>query len=291
MNPADVKWLQVENTTRCNAWCPGCDRNIDGYELRPGLVIEDLDTERFREILSEFPNLETIQFCGSFGDTMAALNVNEHIDLAKAHAKKLQIHTHGGIRNTDWWTELAIKLKDIDHDVWFALDGLKGTHEIYRQGTEFDKTIANARAFINAGGHATWQFIPWAHNEHQIKDCIKLSQEIGFKKFKLVFSVRKNFQGRHYQTGQPIEFRPWSRDKTTNKLEYIKVKTQVKQSDCHHLTQSSLYVNANGKLSHCCYFNFARMYDSCQDIEDITQELDQQPHTKCLNWCGSPATI
>ena len=39
----NIKWLQVENTTKCNAWCPGCSRNNNGYGLS-NFVIEDLDT-------------------------------------------------------------------------------------------------------------------------------------------------------------------------------------------------------------------------------------------------------
>jgi hypothetical protein len=98
------------------------------------------------------------------------------------------------------------------------------------------KTIANARAFINAGGSATWQFIPWAHNEHQIKDCMRLSQELGFKKFKFVKSVRKNFQGRHWRTGEIIEFNGWSKDKNFNRREeFFPIKNQVLESDCMHL--------------------------------------------------------
>jgi sulfatase maturation enzyme AslB (radical SAM superfamily) len=163
---SDTTWLQVENSTKCNAWCPGCGRNQGGYNLNPDLVVEDLSTERFEEVLKKLPNLETIQFSGTYGDTMAANNVLEHIDLAIKYAGKIQIHTHGGIRSTQWWADLGTLLKDLNHDVWFCLDGLKGVHEIYRQGTDFDKTVANAQAFISAGGYATWQFIPWAHNEH-----------------------------------------------------------------------------------------------------------------------------
>jgi len=183
---SDTTWLQVENSTKCNAWCPGCARNQGGYGLNPYLVVEDLSTERFEEVLKKLPNLETIQFSGTYGDTMAANNVLEHIDLAIKYASKIQIHTHGGIRSSQWWTDLGTLLKDLNHDVWFCLDGLKGVHEIYRQGTDFDKTVANAKAFISAGGYATWQFIPWAHNEHQIKDCMRLSQQMGFKKVFLV---------------------------------------------------------------------------------------------------------
>lgn len=285
MLASDVKLLQVENTTQCNAWCPGCPRNQDGYGLAPDLIVEDLNIKRFAEVLKQFPSLETIQFCGTYGDTMAAQNVLEHVTLAKAHCKKLQIHTHGGIRSQRWWSEFAVLLKDIDHDVWFALDGLKGVHEIYRQGTDFDKTIANAQAFINAGGHATWQFIPWAHNEHQIKDCIRLSQKLGFKKFELVFSVRKEFQGRHWQTGQPIEFGPWSRDSNLNPLN--SKKSYLEEKNCQHLTQSSVYLNANGSLNVCCYFNNDQSgsFDQLPDIKQLN--ANKQAPNKCLKWCGS----
>lgn len=291
MNVNNIKWLQVENTTKCNAWCPGCGRNVDGYELSPTLVVEDLATSRFQEILEMLPNLEVIQFCGTYGDFAAAKNVLEHVALAKKHSRKLQIHTHGGIRNEEWWRQLAVTLSDIEHDVWFALDGLKGVHEIYRQGTDFDKTISNAKAFIDAGGSATWQFIPWAHNEHQIKDCMKLSQDLGFKKFKFVTSVRKNFQGRHWQTGAPIEFKAWSKDSAFNRYETIPIRNQVLEKDCMHLTEQSVYINANGRISPCCYYNTYRSVDNFVELPDTKAELESNPSQICLQFCGSCATI
>jgi hypothetical protein len=101
----DIKWIQVENTTRCNAWCPACARNINGFGLKSNLVIEDLDDEIFEKNLQLFPNLEVIQFCGTHGDFAAAKNVDSHVAIAKKYAKKIQIHTHGGIRDNKWWQE------------------------------------------------------------------------------------------------------------------------------------------------------------------------------------------
>jgi sulfatase maturation enzyme AslB (radical SAM superfamily) len=285
MKPEDIKWLQVENTTKCNAWCPACGRNVNGYGLHPELVVEDLDTNKFEEVLKLFPNLQAVQFCGTYGDAIAAKNVIEHIKLAKQYSRKIQIHTHGGIRNEQWWTELAELLADIDHDVWFALDGLKGVHEIYRQGTDFDKTIANARAFIDAGGTATWQFIPWAHNEHQIMACMKMSQDLGFKKFKFIKSVRQRFEGQHWQTGQPINFMPWKKDKDFNPLSNSQ--DEVKKENCLHLSQPSVYLNANGKLSACCWFNLARASDRFDELPDIESELSSTPTIACLKSCGT----
>jgi hypothetical protein len=285
-----IKCLQVENTTKCNAWCPACPRNNNGYGLSD-IVIEDLDTSRFQQVLEEYPNLEVIQFCGTYGDSIAANNVIEQVTLAKKYAKKIQIHTHGGIRNVEWWHNFAVLLNDIDHDVWFALDGLKGVHEIYRQGTNFDKTIANAQAFINAGGHATWQFIPWAHNEHQIMQCIKMSQDLKFKQFKFVKSVRKQFQGRHWQTGEPIEFKAWSKDSSFNPYETIPVRNRVLIKDCRHLSDPSLYLNATGNLSVCCWFNIHRQTKDFDTLPDIESELTSTPTKTCLQSCGSCATI
>lgn len=283
---ANITWLQVENTTKCNAWCPMCGRNQNGYGLNPELVVEDLPTQHFEEVLKKLPALATIQFCGTYGDTIAAANVLEHIQLAMQYADKIQIHTHGGIRSKQWWTNLAALLKNKNHDVWFGLDGLKGVHEIHRQGTDFDKTIANATAFISAGGNATWQFIPFEHNEHQIKDCLRLSQQLGFKKFKLVTSVREKLQARHYKTGNVIEFRPWSKGPSTNPYHLIQDRTTLTKSDCRYLQQKTLYLNANGEFSPCCFLNTART-----GLPDIEHEIETTPHHLCLRNCGNGATI
>jgi sulfatase maturation enzyme AslB (radical SAM superfamily) len=287
----EIEWLQVENTTKCNAWCPGCARNQNGHGLTPGLVVEDLNIDRFKQILDSLSSIKTVQFCGTFGDTMAATQVIDHIMLAKQYAKKLQIHTHGSLRNVKWWKQLANILQDIDHDVWFGLDGLAGVHEIYRQATNFDKAITNAQAFIDAGGQATWQFIPFAHNEHQIKDCLKLSQQLGFKKFKLVTSVRERFTAKHWKSGELIEFRPWSRSKDTNPYTIIPIRNKLKTSHCRHLVSKSLYLNANGNISHCCYLNHSRQYNELLEINDMKAEINSSPDPKCLHFCGNGVTL
>ena len=290
MNPETVRWLQVENTTKCNAWCPGCGRNKGGFGLADNLVIEDLDLTRFRRVLEMFPNLETIQFCATYGDAIAAHNIIDHVQLAKQYAKKIHIHTHGGIRNTKWWAQFAEILKDVNHEVWFAIDGLAGVHEIYRQGTNFDNTLNNAKEFINAGGYAVWQFIPFAHNEHQIKDCMRLSQKLGFRRFKFVHTVREKFQGRHYRTGEPVDFQPWSGSKTTNPNQLILERTSLTVNDCRHVSQNSVYLNANGSLSPCCYLNTSRTVDNDQ-FPDIEKEINTKPSRECLTLCGNGVTL
>lgn len=279
---ADIKWLHVELSSKCNAWCPACPRNNSGFGIRDGLIEEDLPTERLEQVLKNLPSLETVMLCGNHGDPVIAKNILDAVSVSKQHAKKIQIHTNGSLRTPDWWDNLAHELSDIEHDVWFGIDGLAGVHEIYRQGTDFNKIIDNASAFIAAGGTASWQFIPYAHNEHQTRDCIKLSQKLGFKKFRLAKLFRGSMTARHYRTGE--EFTLSAPSSVQSIIRSPGNYQQVNDSDCMHLTQPSIYLAANGKLNTCCYFNQITAVDSVTELLSNALNLT---HPTCLASCGS----
>ena len=292
MHKDQVRWLHVEASTRCNAWCPSCPRNQNGYGLRTGLVEQDLDPVIFQSVLDNFDMLEGIQFCGNYGDPVIASSFLDLLKLSIPKTQKIQIHTNGSLRNTLWWKELADMLKDTKHDVWFGIDGLKGVHEIYRQATDFDRVIENAQAFIGAGGTATWQFIPFRHNEHQIKDCMRLSQKLGFKTFKAIKSFRaERAEGRHWRTGETFILEPanlyqvkWHQSKPN----------QVDPKDCMHLEQPSIYISASGRISACCYIadeNNFQSIDSMFETLDIAQILSTNPFQSCLSYCGSNKSV
>lgn len=279
-----IKFLQVEATTKCNAWCPGCQRNINGFELNPKLIIKDLNEDHFQEVLVQLPSLEMIDFCGTYGDAAAAQNILELISIAKKHCKKILLRSNASLRSQSWWSDLAETLKDIDHEVWFCLDGLEDTHSLYRQATDWSTVINNAKSFIQNKGSAVWQFIPFKHNEHQIKDCIRLSKKLGFKRFEFVKDVRLDFSPRHYRTGQEYKIEDWSKNNKFSK--YTKIKTHVLSSNCRHLTDPSLYLNADGTISNCCFFNKNRSFTTFNELPNISSEL-AMPHKVCLWNCGS----
>ena len=280
MKLEDVTWLHVEPSSKCNAWCPGCVRSNYGYGLAPGLIEEDLSPSRYLEIVSGLPNLHAVQLCGNTGDPLASKHIDKIIDISLKYADKLQLHTNGSLKSKTWWRELGDKLKDFNHDVWFGIDGLKGVHEIYRQATSFDKIIENASEFINAGGHATWQFIPFAHNEHQTKDCIRLSQQLGFKKFKLVKVYRTKADAFNYKTGEHYNLMP------AKEFENIIIKVNetkpVKFNDCMHLSIPSIYLNADGSLSRCCYLPKEK-YNTLEDLMNKETDLTDKI---CMSKCG-----
>jgi hypothetical protein len=54
----------------------------------------------------------------------------------------------------------------------------------------FKKIMQNAEAFIQAGGRARWDYIVFAHNEHQVEEAESLSKSMGFEKFQYKKSAR-----------------------------------------------------------------------------------------------------
>lgn len=291
MKLLDVKWLYVEPTSRCNAWCSGCRRNHSGYGLnKDAFTIKDLGIDTFDKTLSSLPNLEVVQLGGNFGDPCAGKLIDQQIALLASKKVKVQIHTNGSLRTKEWWKMLAEKLDDLE--VWFAIDGLKDTHSIYRQATDWDKIIQNAKSFIDAGGKAIWQFIPFKHNEHQIKKCMQMSNKMGFTKFEFVKNARHPKQAYEYRSGNPVDIKPWSKheeqwDRTGGKLfknTTNERNTTVKSKDCMHLSLKSLYLSAEGVLAPCCY-----IYNQTHNNLDIKQTIDKKQFLPtCLRSCGSP---
>ena len=284
---SDINWIHVEASTRCNAWCPACPRNIEGHTLRPGLVPGDIDLDILSNTIDELPNLKTVQLCGNEGDPIAHRSAYRLISLIVKKNLKVQIHTNGGLRSKSWWRDLGKQLRNFDHCVWFGIDGIDATHEIYRQGTKFEKVIENAKSFIDAGGRAIWQFIPFAHNEHEINQCLELSQVLGFQDFKIIKSFRdKNHKIRNYKDGKIIgNLEPST---VYKKLFFRPKKESVEPSSCMHLSIPSIYMSVDGRFSPCCYFSDKRNFESIIELlknVNIMTELNS-PDVTCIDNCS-----
>jgi hypothetical protein len=101
----------------------------------------------------------------------------------------LSMNTHGSARQESWWVELASILGDKGY-VIFSIDGLDDTNDLYRRGSDFTRIMKNAKAFIEAGGNAHWEYLVFAHNEHQVDRARDLAETMGFTKFQLKKSAR-----------------------------------------------------------------------------------------------------
>ena len=98
-----------------------------------------------------------------------------------------EVATNGGLHNEDWWTKIAEYQQQFyrpNSRVIFGIDGTDDqTHQLYRRGVNFDKLIRNAKAFIKAGGRASWQWLEFDHNTHQTETAKQMAQYLGFEQF------------------------------------------------------------------------------------------------------------
>lgn len=192
-NYKDIKTVHLEITERCNASCPMCARNINGGEDNPHLQNHELTLEDCKTIFTPdfIKQLDRMYMCGNFGDPVAASDTLEVFEYFRTNNSKMNLtmYTNGSAKRPEWWRQLA-RVLDKNAYVVFSIDGLEDTNHLYRQNTVWSKIMENAEAFISAGGRARWDYIVFAHNEHQVERAEQLSREMKFEKFQYKKSAR-----------------------------------------------------------------------------------------------------
>ncbi len=182
------KYLHIELSTHCNAACPLCPRYYEGTNIvRPDLELTSITLENFKKYFPDntIKQLYKILFCGTMGDPMMAkecYEIFEHVWKLNAHCQQT-VHSNGGLRNPAFWRKMGHLFKHDKMKMVFSIDGLEDTNHIYRRGVEWKKVMENAQAFISVGGHATWEFLIFRHNEHQVEEARQLAKEMGFENF------------------------------------------------------------------------------------------------------------
>lgn len=194
----NVGVLHLELTSRCNALCPMCarttglDHDVELLKKRDDLPLTDTNPIILKKMLDDMqpfpPNHVFIN--GNFGDPIMYPHLLEVIKMYKdAGVPQVTLSTNGSAQTEEWWTKLANIMSKPDK-VIFALDGLEDTNHLYRVNTKWSTIMRNAKAFIDNGGLARWDFIGFSHNEHQIDEARQLAEDMGFIKFRYKKSNR-----------------------------------------------------------------------------------------------------
>jgi MoaA/NifB/PqqE/SkfB family radical SAM enzyme len=192
-NYDELSQLHVELTNACNAACPMCTRfHVNSPLIRPDLTIDQITIDKFKKY---FPpevinKCEIILFCGVHGDPGMAKDLYEICEyIAETNPKTaVRMNTNGGMRKPEFWKKLGELFAKQRQDHWrwsitWSIDGLADTNHLYRRNVVWENLIANAQAFIDAGGFADWDYLIFKHNEHQIDEAKELSKKMGFMKF------------------------------------------------------------------------------------------------------------
>jgi hypothetical protein len=279
-------------------------RNYRGMDHNSGYPETELTLQNLQQILQ--PNILSqltrgIIFNGNLGDFGLARDARKIVHWLTDQGVQVYINTNGSMRTPDWWATLARPGVRIG----WALDGLEDTHHLYRQDTDWHTVIRNAQAFIQAGGHAIWRFIPFDHNQHQQQDCRRRAQELGFAMFENtdegrnrgpVFSRTGEFShylGEPYMVNEPRpDVRPMLESHVTwfdSKTVQSDKDTQPLQLICQHKRQEEIYIAADGTVWPCCFLGFypdtmhhpgnAQLLPLVKENNALTYDLEH-----CMAW-------
>ena len=183
-----VEWIDIELTSFCNIACPGCLRQEKRKQVESILDKDMINFSDLQKWISKekFPSLKLMNFCGSVDEPTTHPEMLKIVEYFLEFSE-VNIATNGSTKTIDFWKRLG----EYSVSVFFGLDGTdQKSLEKYRIGSNFKKVQENYRAFIGAGGNATWQFIVFDHNEHLIKAAENMSKVEGFKRFRKIYSHR-----------------------------------------------------------------------------------------------------
>lgn len=312
LSESDIRVLQVEPTSRCNLACPQCAR-MDLGKLNSRLPIKDLPEKDIAKVFPEslIPQLEQVLFNGNYGDPVIYPHLMQMVDrLLEFGRPRIFIYTNGSLRNPEWWSELGRKLSEGRHLVIFSVDGLSDTNAYYRVNSNFEKIMANAQAYIDAGGRARWDYLMFAHNIHQVDEAMELAKNMGFKLFnkkKTARFIYDNHIAENKNNSSTPIFNKKSEVKAQlepanyealSKFDYIKEKYGSWQNyvneteiNCKYRNEmAGLYVDFNADVWPCCWLGAPKyfVYPTNTQRQQLDKILAQYPedfnNLRSHNW-------
>jgi len=304
----NIKHLHMEFSSLCNARCPLCPRNLFGYPYNSGYAETSLSLDLIKKSFSsQFINQlqRGILINGNFGDFTANLESLQIIEYFKScYPKiKIEISTNGSARNTDFWHKLG---KFSNTEIQFCLDGLEDTHAIYRQDTNFNKILQNAKTYMDAGGVAIWKMILFDHNKHQVEEAREKARNLGFAEFELIDHGRNTgpvfdrdgnlirIMGDYNGFTNIKDIVNFQQD--ANKTYSHKLYGQGLTHSCFTKNNSSIYIAANGLVYPCCFMGFNPLtYDQGfngfvnRQIKPLVKynSLHENDLETCIQWFSS----
>ena len=281
-------------------------RNYRGGDYNAGYPVTELTLDQFRTILTPeilrsvmqappmtdgfqhvYHNDQGVTFNGNLGDFALASDALEIVQYLCDHDVTVAVNTNGSLRPLSWWQRLG----ELGIKVGFAIDGMADTHALYRQDTDWHRIMANAQAFIRAGGQAVWRFIPFDHNRHQEQACRDMAQDLGFVKFENIYDGRERGPAFDrdgtfsHNIGNPFptestEPPPWQ-DWLQHHITWYDKNTVKSSKDtpdlelrCIHKLKREVYIAADGSVYPCCFLGFypkTMTHPGNQELRELVQ--------------------
>lgn len=182
--------IHVEISSLCNSMCPNCPRYfMHSPNTIPQLIPQSISIESFKEWFPpELLNrIGQLIFCGNHGDPCTCkdlLPIMEYVYENTDEDMQFQMHSNVGMKSPKTWERIGeLFSRRWNWNMIFSIDGLEDTNHLYRRNVRWSKVEANVKAFTTYGGNCDWEYLIFKHNEHQIDEAKKLSEEWGVTAF------------------------------------------------------------------------------------------------------------
>ena len=158
--------------------------------------------------------------------------------------------------------------------------------------------IRNAKAYIDGGGHAIWDYLVFGHNEHQVEQARELSKKLGFAEFVVKktgrFFSNTDLHGVDKHKGLT---KPKSKENINKSLrkenkivkKYGSLEKYLDQTkiNCKVLKTKEIYISAEGIVLPCCWLagQMYKWYEPAKSnqIWEIMEGKKLNIHNKPLN--------
>ena len=146
--------------------------------------------------------------------------------------------------------------------------------------------MTNVKAFIGAGGEAQWKWLFFKHNEHQVDEARKLSEQLGFTEFNAGHTDRWSYS--NWITGELHDIKKWPagdyfleppsarEEKAVNKNNSSIIFdsenfNNTKKIKCLMASnqQYEVFIRADGNVQPCCMLGDLDVHESKRLIKDF----------------------
>jgi hypothetical protein len=187
----NINKMHIELSSVCNSICPNCPRYFQNSpNVIPELYPQSITIEKFKEWFPRetLMKMKQILFCGNHGDPGSCKDLVPILEYVFDNTKYycgVQMHTNGGMKQPKIWDKIGMLFakRPESWKMIFSIDGLEDTNHIYRRNVNWDKLMANVKAYTKHEGNSDWEFLIFKHNELQVKAAKEMSIQLGIKQF------------------------------------------------------------------------------------------------------------
>lgn len=188
---SNIREIEIEFTTLCNAACPLCYRNYKSFanSIYSANVVRPFSDAKIQ--LDKFPNLQFVMLVGSMSEPTLYGQFFDAVEYFKSRKINLEICTNGDTHTSNWWKQLG-NLLTLDDKVYFTICGsTQELHEKYRVRTKLENILSNAEALRQTMPIDYAQCIRFNYNSNDF-DSIEFKRMIS--KFSHVYMTETFYQ-------------------------------------------------------------------------------------------------